>query len=73
MNNFIDIIKKIQKKAIYCYKNEIPYFIVIHGYNNGCVLMDTISNIRNLHCKVISYTERDVYNMGRTFVWIKKK
>ena len=45
---------------------------VIHGFNNGSVLKNLLSNKSNIHNKRVITTYPNPYNMGRTTIVLKK-
>ena len=62
-------IRKIQRTIIENPKaNKI---IVIHGFNNGTVIKDALSNYKNIHNKRVYNTLVDPFNYGRTWIYLK--
>lgn len=66
-------------EAIYTIQRTIvnnplcDYIEVIHGFNNGSVLKDLLSNKSNIHSKRVLATYPNPYNRGRTIIVLKKK
>ncbi len=44
---------------------------VIHGYNSGCILKDTLRNKYNIHSKRVKSTFPVPFNDGRTMIMLK--
>ena len=66
------------EEAIYTIQRTIvnnplcDYIEVIHGFNNGSVLKDLLSNKANIHSKRVIATYPNPYNKGRTLIELKK-
>ena len=62
-------IRKIQRTIIENPKaNKI---IVIHGFNNGDVIKNTLTDFRLIHNKRVIKTLPEPFNEGRTWIYLK--
>ena len=74
----LDLHGLTSEEAIYAIQRTIvnnplcDYIEVIHGFNNGSVLKDLLSNKSNIHNRRVLATYPKPYNKGRTVIALKK-
>lgn len=62
-------IKKIQRTIVE--NPECKKLIVIHGFNNGDVIKNTLADFRLIHNKRVIKTLPEPFNEGRTWIYLK--